>query len=34
MSKFPMTLAGETSLRQELERLKKVERLRIVQAIA
>jgi len=34
MSKFPMTLAGETSLRQELERLKKVERPRIVQAIA
>jgi transcription elongation factor GreA len=34
MSKFPMTLAGETSLRRELERLKKVERPRIVQAIA
>jgi transcription elongation factor GreA len=34
MSKFPMTLAGETFLRQELERLKKVERPRIVQAIA
>ena len=34
MNKFPMTLAGETALRQELERLKKVERPRIVQAIA
>ncbi len=34
MSMFPMTLAGETSLREELERLKKVERPRIVQAIA
>jgi transcription elongation factor GreA len=29
-----MTLAGETSLRKELDRLKKVERPRIVQAIA
>jgi len=29
-----MTLAGETALRQELERLKKIERPRIVQAIA
>ena len=34
MNKFPMTLAGETTLRKELERLKKVERPRIVQAIA
>ncbi len=34
MSKVPMTLAGETALRQELERLKKIERPRIVQAIA
>jgi transcription elongation factor GreA len=34
MNKFPMTLAGETSLRQELDRLKKVERPRIVEAIA
>lgn len=34
MNKFPMTLAGENALRQELERLKKVERPRIVQAIA
>jgi transcription elongation factor GreA len=29
-----MTLAGETALRQELDRLKKIERPRIVQAIA
>lgn len=34
MNKFPMTLAGETALREELERLKKVERPSIVQAIA
>lgn len=34
MSKFPMTLAGETALRRELDRLKKVERPRIVEAIA
>jgi transcription elongation factor GreA len=34
MSTFPMTRAGEIFLRQELERLKKVERPRIVQAIA
>jgi transcription elongation factor GreA len=34
MNKFPMTLAGETALRRELERLKKVERPRIVQAIS
>ena len=25
MSRFPMTLAGETFLRQELERLKKLD---------
>lgn len=34
MNKYPMTLAGETALRQELERLRKVERPRIVEAIA
>jgi len=34
MNKFPMTRAGEAQLRQELEQLKKVERPRIVQAIA
>ena len=34
MNKFPMTVAGEATLRKELERLKKVERPRIVQAIA
>lgn len=34
MTKFPMTLAGETRLRQELDRLKKVERPRVIQAIA
>ena len=34
MNKFPMTHAGEATLRKELERLKKVERPRIVQAIA
>ena len=34
MTKFPMTLAGETALRQELDRLRKVERPRIVEAIA
>ncbi len=34
MSKFPMTVAGETALREELDRLKKVERPRISQAIA
>ena len=34
MSKVPMTVSGEESLRQELERLKKVERPRITQAIA
>ena len=34
MNKFPMTLTGEASLRKELERLKRVERPRIVQAIA
>lgn len=32
--KFPMTIAGEQKLRQELEHLKKVDRPRIVQAIA
>ncbi len=34
MNKFPMTKTGESALRKELERLKKVERPRIVQAIA
>jgi transcription elongation factor GreA len=34
MNKFPMTRAGEIALREELERLKKVERPRIVRAIA
>ncbi len=34
MQKFPMTVAGEQALREELEQLKKVERPRIVQAIA
>ena len=34
MSKVPMTVAGEASLRAELEHLRKVERPRISQAIA
>ncbi|MFT4519837.1 MAG: transcription elongation factor GreA [Halioglobus sp.] len=34
MNKFPMTTAGENTLRAELERLKKVDRPRIVQSIA
>jgi transcription elongation factor GreA len=34
MNKVPMTVAGEARLREELERLKKVERPRISQAIA
>ncbi len=34
MSKFPMTVAGEAALREELERLKKVDRPRITDAIA
>ena len=34
MNKVPMTVAGEQALREELENLKKVERPRIVQAIA
>lgn len=34
MSKVPMTVLGEARLRAELEHLKKVERPRIVQAIA
>ncbi len=34
MSKVPMTVAGEGALREELERLKKVERPRITEAIA
>ncbi len=34
MNKFPMTVAGAERLREELEHLKKVERPRIVQAIA
>jgi len=34
MNKFPMTVAGEAKLREELERLKKVDRPRIIDAIA
>ncbi len=34
MQKFPMTKEGEKALRSELEQLKKVDRPRIVQAIA
>lgn len=34
MSKVPMTVVGERRLREELDRLKRVERPRIVQAIA
>src|SRR6056300_547248 len=34
MNRVPMTVQGERSLREELERLKKAERPRIVQAIA
>ncbi|WP_096086094.1 transcription elongation factor GreA [Agaribacterium haliotis] len=34
MQKFPMTVAGEKALRDELENLKKVERPKIVAAIA
>lgn len=34
MNKVPMTVLGESTLRQELERLKKVDRPRIIQAIA
>ena len=34
MNRVPMTVEGEQALREELERLKKVERPRITQAIA
>jgi transcription elongation factor GreA len=34
MSKVPMTVSGEAALREELDRLKKVDRPRITQAIA
>ena len=34
MNKVPMTVAGEAALREELERLKKVDRPRITEAIA
>ena len=34
MSNVPMTVAGETALREELEHLKRVERPAIIQAIA
>jgi transcription elongation factor GreA len=34
MNKFPMTVSGEASLREELDRLKRVERPRVTQAIA
>lgn len=34
MTKFPMSKLGEQQLRDELERLKAIERPRIIQAIA
>ena len=34
MNRVPMTVLGEQSLREELERLKRVDRPRITQAIA
>ena len=34
MNKVPMTKAGELALREELERLRKQDRPRIIQAIA
>jgi transcription elongation factor GreA len=34
MNKVPMTVAGEAALREELDRLKRVDRPRIVEAIA
>jgi len=34
MNKFPMTVSGEANLREELDRLKRVERPRVTQAIA
>ena len=34
MNRVPMTVQGEQALREELERLKKVDRPRITQAIA
>lgn len=34
MTKYPMTVEGELALREELERLKRIERPRIVQSIA
>ncbi|MED5315292.1 MAG: transcription elongation factor GreA, partial [Pseudomonadota bacterium] len=34
MNRVPMTVLGEQSLREELERLKKIDRPRITQAIA
>jgi transcription elongation factor GreA len=34
MNRFPMTVQGEQALREELDRLKKVDRPRITQAIA
>jgi transcription elongation factor GreA len=34
LNQFPMTVAGEAALRDELQRLKSVERPRIIQAIA
>lgn len=34
MNKVPMTVAGEAALREELERLKRIDRPRIVEAIA
>ncbi len=34
MNKFPMTVSGEAALREELDRLKRVERPKVTQAIA
>jgi len=34
VNKFPMTVSGEAKLREELDRLKRVERPRVTQAIA
>ena len=34
MNKYPMTVSGEASLREELDRLKRVERPKVTQAIA
>ena len=34
MQKYPMTVEGEASLREELQRLKTVDRPRVITAIA